>query len=72
MTQKKGVQLRVAEAKQRDIGMRIARIDNAVLRELNLSPGDLIEITGKKSTVAKCWPAYREDEGQRIIPSTVR
>jgi transitional endoplasmic reticulum ATPase len=67
MTQKKGVQLRVAEAKQRDIGMRIARIDNAVLRELNLSPGDLIEITGKKSTVAKCWPAYREDEGQRII-----
>ena len=33
MTQKKGVQLRVAEAKQRDIGMRIARIDNAVLRE---------------------------------------
>ncbi len=57
MTQRKGVQLRVAEAKQRDIGMRIARIDNSVLRELNLSPGDLIEITGKKTTVAKCWPA---------------
>jgi len=26
MTQKKGVQLRVAEAKQRDIGMRLAGI----------------------------------------------
>ncbi|MCX8203938.1 MAG: AAA family ATPase, partial [Nitrososphaeria archaeon] len=67
MSHKRGVQLRVAEARQRDIGMRIARIDNSVLRELNVSPGELVEVTGKKSTVARAWPAYREDEGQRLI-----
>ncbi|MCS7094194.1 MAG: CDC48 family AAA ATPase [Thaumarchaeota archaeon] len=67
MSHKRGVQLRVAEARQRDIGMRIARIDNSILKDLNLSPGELLEITGKKVTVARCWPAYREDEGQRLI-----
>ncbi|MEM2053869.1 MAG: AAA family ATPase, partial [Nitrososphaerota archaeon] len=64
---KKEVSLRVAEARQRDIGRRIARIDNAAIRELDLSPGDTIEITSKRSTVAIVWPPYKEDEGMGII-----
>ncbi|MCS7135739.1 MAG: CDC48 family AAA ATPase [Nitrososphaerota archaeon] len=64
---KKEVSLRVAEARQRDIGRRIARIDNAAIRELELSPGDTIEITSKRSTVAIVWPPYKEDEGMGII-----
>ncbi|MEM3819765.1 MAG: hypothetical protein QXF08_04905, partial [Nitrososphaerota archaeon] len=43
---KREVQLRVAEARQRDIGRKIARVDSRALRELNISPGDLGEITG--------------------------
>ncbi|PUA32045.1 MAG: AAA family ATPase [Candidatus Terraquivivens tikiterensis] len=64
---KKEVSLRVAEARQRDIGRRIARIDNAAIKELELSPGDTIEITSKRSTVAIVWPPYKEDEGMGII-----
>jgi transitional endoplasmic reticulum ATPase len=64
---KKEVSLRVAEARQRDIGRRIARIDNFAIKELELSPGDTIEITSKRSTVAIVWPPYKEDEGMGII-----
>ena len=61
------VQLRVAEARQRDIGRKIARVDGRAIRELGLSPGDLIEIIGKRSTVAIVWPPYREDDGMGLI-----
>ncbi|HDD39721.1 MAG TPA: AAA family ATPase [Nitrososphaeria archaeon] len=61
------VQLRVAEARQRDIGRKIARVDSRAMRELGLSPGDLIEIIGKKSTVAIVWPPYKEDDGMGLI-----
>ncbi|MEN2974686.1 MAG: CDC48 family AAA ATPase [Candidatus Caldarchaeales archaeon] len=64
---KKEIQLRVAEARQRDIGRKIARVDSRALRELNLSPGDLIEIVGKRSTVAIVWPPYKEDDGMGLI-----
>ncbi|MCS7126418.1 MAG: CDC48 family AAA ATPase [Aigarchaeota archaeon] len=64
---KKEVQLKVAEARQRDIGRKIARVDSRALRELNLSPGDLIEIVGKRSTVAIVWPPYKEDDGMGLI-----
>jgi len=66
-SKKKEVSLRVAEARQRDIGRRIARVDNFAIRELELSPGDTIEITSKRSTVAIVWPPYKEDEGMGII-----
>ncbi len=66
-SKKKEVSLRVAEARQRDIGRRIARIDNVAIRELDLSPGDTIEITSKRSTIAIVWPPYKEDEGMGII-----
>jgi len=61
------VQLKVAEARQRDIGRKIARVDGKAMRDLGLSPGDLIEIIGKKSTVAIVWPPYKEDDGMGLI-----
>ncbi len=64
---RKIIQLRVAEAKQRDVGRRIARIDSVAWRELELNSGDVIELIGKRSTVAIVWPPYREDDGQMII-----
>jgi len=64
---KKEVQLRVAEARQRDIGRKIARVDSRAIRELNLSPGDLIEVNGKRTTIAIVWPPYKEDDGMGLI-----
>ncbi|MEM2096353.1 MAG: CDC48 family AAA ATPase [Candidatus Caldarchaeum sp.] len=64
---RKELSLRVAEARQRDIGRKIARVDSMGMKEIELSPGDLIEITGRRTTVAIVWPPYREDDGQGII-----
>ncbi|MBS7652055.1 CDC48 family AAA ATPase [Candidatus Bathyarchaeota archaeon] len=62
------VQLKVAEAKQqRDVGRSIARIDAETMKALEVTVGDVIEITGKKTTAAKAWPAYPEDQGLMII-----
>ncbi|MCJ7505762.1 CDC48 family AAA ATPase [Candidatus Bathyarchaeota archaeon] len=63
----KEVQLRVADARQRDIGHGKVRIDNTTMQNLGISAGDFIEIHGKKVTVAVAWPAYAEDQGQDII-----
>jgi len=59
--------LRVAEAHGRDVGRGIARIDPKVMQELGLTPGDVVEISGKRKTVAICWPGYSEDYGKGII-----
>jgi transitional endoplasmic reticulum ATPase len=63
----KEVQLRVTDAKQRDVGHGKVRIDNETMRKLGITAGDFIEIHGKKTTVAISWPAYNEDQGQDII-----
>jgi hypothetical protein len=61
------IKLCVAEAKMRDIGLKIARVDSWAMRDLGLGPGDIIQIIGKKSTVAIVWPPYKEDDGMGLI-----
>ncbi|MEM2338268.1 MAG: CDC48 family AAA ATPase [Candidatus Bathyarchaeia archaeon] len=61
------VSLRVAEARSRDVGRGIARLDHEVMEKLGLTPGDVVEISGKRKTVAICWPGYSEDAGKGII-----
>lgn len=61
------VSLRVAEAQSRDVGHGIARIDPKSSSEIGLSAGDVVEIHGKKKTVAIYWPGYQEDAGKGII-----
>ncbi len=64
----KSAKLRVAEARTRDVGRRIARIDRETMRKLNVDVGDFIEVNGPKGReVLKVWPAYPEDEGMGII-----
>ena len=60
--------MRVAEAKQRDIGKKRARIGPDAMDYLKVSPGDVIQITGKKSTCAIVWPS---DEDEKY-PDTIR
>ncbi|MFZ8824691.1 MAG: CDC48 family AAA ATPase [Desulfurococcales archaeon] len=64
----KDYQLRVEEAKSRDVGKKIARIPRRIMRELELDAGDFIEIRGFKGVAyAQVWPSYSEDEGRDII-----
>jgi len=59
--------LRVADARQRDVGHGKVRIDNETMQKLAITAGDFVEIHGKKMTVAVAWPAYAEDQGEEIV-----
>jgi transitional endoplasmic reticulum ATPase len=63
----KDIQLRVADARQRDVGHGKVRIDNETMQKLGITAGDFVEIQGKKMTVAVAWPAYAEDQGEEIV-----
>jgi len=60
--------LKVAEAEQRDVGRKIARIDPDIAHQLQISSGDVIEVSslGKKVTVLN-WPARENDRGKGLI-----
>jgi len=69
MTEKKEdeIKLKVAEALQNDVGRGIVRLDSEAIRKLRLTTGDVVQITGKKTTAAKVWLGHPQDEGQGII-----
>ena len=62
------LQMRVEEAKQRDIGKKRARIGPDAMDYLGVSPGDVLQISGKKITCAIVWPS---DEDEKY-PDTIR
>ncbi len=59
--------LRVDEASLRDFGRGIARIDPQIMKEIQAQTGDIIQIMGKKRTVAKIMPSYPENRGKNLI-----
>ncbi len=59
--------LKVAEAVKKDAGRGLARIDPVDIEKLNATIGDIIEIVGKKRTVAKVMPAFKEERGKGIV-----
>jgi len=61
------IQLRVGDARQRDVGRGIARIDQRTMQKLGISAGDVIELVNKRTTSAIAWPAYSEDQNKEII-----
>ena len=61
------IQLRVGDARQRDVGRGIARIDQRTMQKLGISAGDVIEICGKRTTSAIAWPAYSEDQNRDLL-----
>jgi transitional endoplasmic reticulum ATPase len=61
------IQLRVGDARQRDVGRGIARIDQRTMQKLGISAGDVIEVVNKRTTSAIAWPAYSEDQNRDII-----
>ena len=63
----KNITLRVHEAKKKDIGRNIARIDLETMEKLNIKVGDVIALVGKKKTAAIAWPCYPQDSGLGII-----
>ena len=61
------LQMRIGEAKQRDVGKKRARIGPEAMDYLKVTPSDVIEITGKKSSCAIIWPADEDEKFPDII-----
>jgi transitional endoplasmic reticulum ATPase len=61
------VLLRVAEALPKDVGRGLARLDPQDLERLGIDIGDVVEIAGKRSTVARAMPAYVDQRGKDLI-----
>jgi len=62
----------VDEGERRDVGSGRARLSNKDRELLNLEVGDLIEITGTKSTVARVWPSKYDRQGHIWIDKYIR
>jgi transitional endoplasmic reticulum ATPase len=61
------IQLRVAEAKHRDVGKRRARIDTLSMDRLGIKPGEVVELIGKRSTPVTVWPCENQENDRDII-----
>ncbi len=63
-----GIELTVASALVTDDGRGIARVDSKARKLLNVTPGDMLEIKGKRrSTAAIVMAAHQQDEGLDFI-----
>ncbi len=61
------IELKVERAYPVDLGRGIIRLDPTTLLKLQLSPGDIVEIRGRKKTAAIVWKADRHDWDQRFV-----
>ena len=59
--------LQVANLAPGDSGRGVARLPLALMKELGLKEGDVIEIVGKRSTGARAIRPYEDDAGLEII-----
>jgi len=64
------VKLKVAEAIQEDVNKGIVRIDNNLMKEMGVRPGDIVEVQGEdngRKTVAIADRAFPGDFGLNVI-----
>ncbi|MGB3738544.1 MAG: CDC48 family AAA ATPase [Pontixanthobacter sp.] len=61
------VRLAVAAARQEESGQGMARMPRTAFQALGITEGDVVEITGKRSTVAVAMSAYAEDETLEVV-----
>jgi transitional endoplasmic reticulum ATPase len=61
------LKLRVSEALSKDVGRAFARMGPEDLEKLQVTIGDILEVTGKRKALCKAMPAYKELRGQSRI-----
>ena len=60
--------LKVAEAEQKDVGRKIARVDPEIIELFNITSGDALElISPDRKTTVLSWPAKDTDRGKHLI-----
>ena len=63
----KEITLRVSESTGKDVGRGIARIDPADMQRLGVDVGDLLEVEGKRRTVCRVLPTFKEHRGKEHL-----
>ena len=58
------LKLKVTEALAKDVGRAFARMGPEDLERLQVAIGDMVEVAGKRKTVCKAMPAYKEIRDQ--------
>jgi len=66
-TDKSTFKLKVTEGLGKDVGRAFARMGPEDLEKLQVAIGDIVEVTGKRKTVCKAMPAYKELRGQSRV-----
>lgn len=61
------ITLKVSEALSKDIGKAIVRIDPPIIFKIGATIGDIIEIQGKGTAVARVMPLYDQYKGKDLI-----
>jgi transitional endoplasmic reticulum ATPase len=61
------VSLKVAETNPKFVGRGMALVDPKIMEEMDLSTGDVIEVSGKKKSYVLLWSSQRDDHGKRLI-----
>ena len=64
------IELKVAEipsTRQDDVGKGIVRMDTRTMKDIGVMPGEIVEITGSRKTVAIVDTAYPSDVGLQIV-----
>jgi transitional endoplasmic reticulum ATPase len=63
----KFIELVVAESLQQDVGKNIVRVSSGFMSQLDLVPGDIVEVKGNSKAIATVWRGQPHDEGLDII-----
>lgn len=61
------LELRIAEAAKKDIGRGIARIDPQDMARIGVKPGDVLQISGARKSIAKAMATFPEDRDQGVV-----
>ncbi len=61
------VRLQVAAARQEESGQGIARMPRSAFQALGITEGDVVELTGKRTTAAIAMASYEEDEALDLV-----
>jgi transitional endoplasmic reticulum ATPase len=63
----KVLSFRVTDAMPEDVGQGYVRLDNDDMEALGIIIGDIVEIRGRKTTVAKAVPCYSPFKRQNLV-----
>ncbi|MCY0874248.1 MAG: AAA family ATPase, partial [Acidianus infernus] len=67
------IKLKVSEARQRDVGRKIARLSENLMTKLKIDAGDYLEIIGPSgSSLVQAMPAYDINDDEIRIDGYIR